>query len=555
MNVYDEALGRLTEMIRDEMGESPEPGEHTIRCKPGAIPLRLPASVRRAPAKLPVEGAEVERSKASDTRDTDESVFVVRGTASSTSVDWYGTEMSARALDDMAMQFNRGVDLFPRHGGFLDTVEWDEVVGRTFSGVLREADVVEPADVSERGFVLDIDARVNRSAPRAEELKRRLDSGQEIGLSIGGWFLEVRYVTDDEGEISRIIVERVLLDHVAIVRSPANPDSVGLQILRDAGRAAKAIRTAAPEGLQARHVIRVDEEDDAIVIRLAKSERAPSADEEDDAESEERSVEAGNPGEVPSREGADVSYHPGEDFARSENQLPGDDPEPRSDAMSAEQNEMLDLLRSIKAGQDDLTARVDELEARTTEAPEPTPVTETRDAIATLGPEAQADLIARAIAKALDERAPKAPESTPEPSEDPSVAELRAKVAALESERDNRDAALANLIGSGRVGRGSTMQHPVLGGGHDSEQAERDVNALVERCKQNGDVAPVLCAVVNRHKSAIAISREPSGHLPRGDRGKQYLQAAHNAPSTLRSLLIAAERDGIIGDLDAGWRR
>lgn len=560
MDLYADALSKLTDLIRSEMGENPEPGEHVIRCKPGSVPLRLPASVRRSESRVVLDGSVVERSKVPEGRAADDAVFIVEGVASSTSVDWYGTEMSPRALDDMANQFNRGVDLFPRHGGFLDTVEWDEVVGRTFAAGLQEADVADPADVSERGFVLGIQARVNRNAPRAEELERRLDDGQEIGLSIGGWFLEVRYVTDDDGEIERIIVERVLLDHVAIVRSPANPDSYGLQILRDAGRAAKAIRSTDLGDVQTRHVIRVEEEDDAIVIRLAKGAASPSEDEpeeEDDRTSgtpEPRSE--GNPEEVPSISGDDNSYHPGDEFTAGGDHSPGGDPEHRSDAMSGDNTEMMDLLRSIKAGQDKLTERVETLEGRASATPEETPEATPEATVEATPAEDIADLIARTVAATVEATRAAAPETpTPAPAEGSEVEELRARIAGLEAERDNRDEALANLVGSGRVGRGSRMTTPVLGGGFDSEQAGRDIDLLIERCKANGDTAPVLCAVVNRHKKAIAITREASGHLPRGERGREYLQAAHNADATLRQILIGAERDGLIGDLDRGWVR
>lgn len=545
-------LDTLADLLRRERGDNVGAGEHVVRCAPGTAPFRLPASVRRAEAKpVDVDAPAGIEARAKGDQSTD-GAFVVEGVASSTSVDWYGTEMSPRALEDMQAQFTRGVDLFPRHGGFLDTVEWDEVVGRTFTGIMQRADVVEAADPSEPGFLLTIQAKVDRSAPRAEELERRLESGQPIGLSIGGWFTEVRYITDEDGEIARIIIERVQLDHLAIVRSPANPDSTGLKILRDAG--AKSTRSAAPspipagltDDLSLRHILRVDVEDDAIVLRLAKGKmQEPEADEEPEDDMTEEGDRSAPVAEVTRDPGIDNTIHPGEDAQGTR----GDLPDERSTDMSTEKlDQILHLLGDVKSRQDRTDARLDAIESRGVQAPTATP------AIVTIDPEAEAERIARAVASALDARAAGAKPAATAAGEDPSVIELRAKVASLEAERDNRDAALAGLVGSGRIGRGSRMAPPVLGGGFDSEQAALDIDNLVQRCKSDGDIAPILCAVVARSKAAISISREASGHLPKGERGKAYLQAAHNAPSTLRSLLVAAERDGLIGDLDHGWR-
>ena len=129
---------------------------------------------------------------------------------------------------------------------------------------------------------------------------------------------------------------------------------------------------------------------------------------------------------------------------------------------------------------------------------------------------------------------------------------MRARVASVEADLENRDRAMASLIDTGRVGRSGGMSVPILGGGYDGEQATREIDHLV---KESRATAGVLCAVVTRHKSSLTVVREVSGHLPRGTRGQEYLQAAHNAPHILRSLCTAAERDGIIGDLDHGWRR
>jgi len=166
-----------------------------------------------------------------------------------------------------------------------------------------------------------------------------------------------------------------------------------------------------------------------------------------------------------------------------------------------------------------------------------------------------ADDIARAVTAALDSRAP-APVPTPEPTPEPEsseLAELRAKLAEVEAGVANRDKALASLVESGRIGR-STVGAPRLSQ-NDGEQALTDLDLLIERNREGDYAAPVLCSVVTRHKGAIALTRSLSGHLPAGAQGKQHLAAAHDAPHMLRSLLVAAEHDGIIGNLETGWRR
>lgn len=555
MDLTKQTLATLTEMLREQRGENLGAGEHVVRCAPGTAQFRLPASVRRAPAPPSDESDSDTRAKNSETREAPDS-FRLEGVASSTSVDWYGTEMSPRALESMREQFTRGVDVFPRHGGFLDTIEWDEVVGRTDTAIMQETSVAEAADPSERGFILKVQADINRAAPRAVELERRIDEGQPIGLSIGGWVTEIRYVTDEDGEVIRVIIEDVSLDHVALVRSPANPDSHGLKVLREAGDASTVRATAKPSptaeevlgGLEARHVMRVDVEDDAIVLRIAKGTSSESSDDEAD-EAELSAPVGGAPSGGTSDRGSDNNSETGED-ARGTN---GDAPNARSETMSdTKLDAILSALGDVKATQDRTAERLEVIEARAA-APIVEATADTTIVVKT--EEEQAAEIARAVETALEARdvAAAAAAAAAAPEVNPEVAELRAKVEGLTAERDNRDIALANLVGSGRMGRSSRMAAPVLGGGYDSEQALNDIDGLVARCKSEGDKAPTLCAVINRHKDAISITREASGHLPKGTRGAAYNQASHNAPSTLRSILVGAERDGIIGDLNRGW--
>lgn len=174
---------------------------------------------------------------------------IVEGTASSTSKDWFGTEMDRDALEDMARQLTAGVSLTPRHNGWFDAVEWDEVIGMTMEATVRATDVVNPSDPTEQGYTLAIKAKLFPEEEKAQNLHRRLQAEQPkqpIGLSIGGWFTDVRVVTDDKDEVERIIVLRVILDHLAVTRSPANPDSTGLRLLRSLSeKAVKGFRVRA----------------------------------------------------------------------------------------------------------------------------------------------------------------------------------------------------------------------------------------------------------------------------------------------------------------------
>ena len=175
----------------------------------------------------------------------------VVGIASSTSVDSYGTEMSLRGLETMSVQFDKGVPLTPRHNGDQGAVEWDEVIGETYkSAVERVGSVAEAADGTEQGYVLRVWSKLYDTEPKAKALTRRLDSKQPIGMSIGGWFVDARMVTGDDEEVERIIIDNVVLDHLAITRRPANPDSVGLDLARSLGNAISRCSVTEDAGVQ-----------------------------------------------------------------------------------------------------------------------------------------------------------------------------------------------------------------------------------------------------------------------------------------------------------------
>lgn len=166
--------------------------------------------------------------------------FRLEGIASSSSVDFYGTEMSLEALQSMAQQMSRGIPYLPRHmAGCFHSVEWDHVLGRTiFADVISADSVINAFDSSEDQYLLRVVTEIYGTEPKAAVLKRRLDRNEPIGQSIGGWFTELMFVTDGEGEIERVVVMGIELDHLALTRAPANPDSNNISMIRSKATAA-----------------------------------------------------------------------------------------------------------------------------------------------------------------------------------------------------------------------------------------------------------------------------------------------------------------------------
>jgi len=165
--------------------------------------------------------------------------FSIEGVASSTSVDTYGTEMSLDALKGMEAQIKTGIPILPRHNSqFASGIgEWDEVIGRTIgSSIISASNPANPANRSEKQYVLSVRSVLYNSEPKTRQLMERLRRAEPIGQSVGGWFEDVD-VIENRGEVERVIIKEVILDHIAITRAPANPDSNSLHqlsIFRDA---------------------------------------------------------------------------------------------------------------------------------------------------------------------------------------------------------------------------------------------------------------------------------------------------------------------------------
>lgn len=180
------------------------------------------------------DGVKLDPAATGDPLGVDTVVFV-SGIASSTSVDFFGTEMAPVALRLMAEQMSRGngIAYLPRHNrGLSGGIEWDEIIGRTVHGEVVPVTTVASAHTdAEPQFVLIAHMQLF-DEELAHKLLARVDRGETIGQSIGGWFTQLQIVMNEDDEIERVIILGVDLDHLAVTRAPANPDSSGIARLR-----------------------------------------------------------------------------------------------------------------------------------------------------------------------------------------------------------------------------------------------------------------------------------------------------------------------------------
>ena len=175
--------------------------------------------------------------------DIDEDVGFLDGIASSTGVDWHGTEMSLEALEGMSRQFKAGVPYVPSHSDD----EWDQVFGRTTDAVIESGAIAHDGSTGEEGSgqLLRVTVELDMEDKRSKSLMAKLDRGHVIGMSIGGWFTEMSIVTDEKDVVQRVIINGVELDHLATTRRPSNPDSWINDLSRSMEDAVKAAN--APE--------------------------------------------------------------------------------------------------------------------------------------------------------------------------------------------------------------------------------------------------------------------------------------------------------------------
>lgn len=583
-NEAEELKTRLGALLRSRLATiEPEiidgKKSYLVRCRSGEMRCRLPMVFRGSAvkpearathieacrSKVPAGGTAgaldewIERAK-TDKAEEKAAPIMISGTASSTSVDWYGTEMSLQALSGMAEQFRAGVDVAPRHGGWLSPLSWNEMMGRTIMANIERGDVAEPAEGStDPGFTLAVTGECDPAMPLVADLVRRLDAKQPIGLSIGGWFREVRYLTNDEGDVDRIIIERVELDHVAVVRSPANPDCMDLEVMRSIAadvlraRAKAALPVpagdppvAVPADPPARSVAPPVISDPAGRGKVACDKDACSGDgcSEDGcgcACHGERSTGAPAVRSVVPPVVAAPPVVPEEGRTTETVTAPvvvdtGDAPR-NSHPVEAESgrstSEESPMDPAIKAMLDQILAG------------------QTADRATTTSIATRLDAIEAARAAA-----PPAPVPVPAPAaESADVTELRAKLAAAESEKRSLELGMLALIDqpqrSGRSGAPLLSNNPAFTGS--------ELDALIGRSKaeragrKGADAICRTALVAERAKPVLAMRATPGVLLSSSPAGHALREAAQDAPELLRQLLVAAEEDGIIGNLETGW--
>jgi hypothetical protein len=474
------------------------------------------------------DGVLLEPDQTGDPGADDEVTFgprLVSGIASSTSVDFFGTEMSLRALRLMATQMmaTNGIPYLPRHNnGLGGAVEWDSVIGRTVHAEVVPAESVAKAfNEAEAQFILRVTIALFDDEPVAQTLLRRIGRGEEIGQSIGGWFTSLQIIQTEDGEVERVIVQGVELDHLAVTRAPANPDSNGIVNLRTAladsaamHRAASLLprvmggqtvcttpaigRSIVAQATDERHVVAmVDNGDGTASITLEIADD----DAEGDEQTRDASAEPTEQGEPVTPVTLDTSPPTGDDA--------GDDA----------RRSALDSFTPAPA----LAEGTQE-----PQMPEQTDTGVSLDAIRAMLGEALQPVTDRLVAleaPLVEERATPTPEPTPSPNV-VAEAEQRAAEATARAEAAERALALANRRPM-RVGRSMV---PAFSAG---PAARTGYEGLVAEARSK---APTLAAVAER---CIGTVTEPDGP------GKV---SRSDCERTLASMLNAAEADGIITD-------
>ena len=270
----------------------------SLRCR---IPVQLDVandlSLRNAPQEVSDTSVNETKVEESESYRVGDNEVLVLGVASSTSVDWHGTEMSLQALQRMVTQFKRGVSHVPSH---VDD-EWDQMIGRTIDAEIEQRSVINPAPgLEEKGepqYIARVHSVVYTDTEKGKMLVSRINRGDTIGWSIGGWFTDMRVIYDEDDEkIERVIIEDVELDHLAVTRKPSNPDSWLEGVRSKASDAIVAFRSKRLKDDEE------DEEDPEETGEDAKDEVDESAGEEEAIADEEIAEEDESQGEIEEEE-------------------------------------------------------------------------------------------------------------------------------------------------------------------------------------------------------------------------------------------------------------
>lgn len=444
----------------------------------------------------------------------------IGGDASSTSVDWYGTEMSLDCLRGMSEQFKSGVALLPRHRNGWFMLEWDEEIGRTVFSEVHRGEVANAANKDDQQYLLYVEAEPDMEEELSKKLVRKLEKGHKIGWSIGGFFNEVTIIYDSKGDVDRIIIEQIDLDHLAMTRSPANPDATNVALLRTKlGAARSKMLTAAdappaPAGLGTR----------------SKAEPAP-------APAAAPPAPASAPAPAPAAPATEASRSTGEG-------VPGAAAEAENEEVEMDK-ELRDMLTGIStnvaglvSNQRSLDERLSKLEGRSTDDEEEED--EPEDGADEGADENEEDESEDAPAEEPERskgKAPKVPaagqRSRPaKGKKNPELEALRTRLAELEQE--NRSLALAPVRRG--LGHRSAMadpgEDPISGRGTGRPQLVRAAIIRAERANPKS-------YLVRTVKESTVFQRMFS------DKPEERMKIdRHDLEENLRAVLVAHELDG-----------
>lgn len=449
-------------MVRD----TERPGEVVFSQRGSAPPASL-----EAPESQEESGDD---SPLPSSRTEGETHQLITGPASSTSVDWYETRMGVDALRSMATQFRSGIDYFPRHHGFLSAVEWNEVIGRTVGAELRRERVKAPREESDADqFVLYVDTLIDLGEELGVKLVRRIEDGNPPGQSIGGWFTEVSVTYDEDGYPIDVVILDVDLDHLAAVRSPANPDADRIWTTLE-GQLAAAFQEVqnrnedAPESEN-------DEAENPEELEASTENAEPEGDTDTEEPPAESTEEPPEPEATEPEPPVDADNEPADETERSQPVAVGQRGAVPVDVagllaqrhvmgVQVEDDRVVISLERESDDEEDDDGESESIEA-STPTPEPggePPVTGDRNATADQEIDMTPEVLAAAIGAVLDARGltgpGSAPPADPPPSNPPSVEDdpevLRAQ---LEAERAARAAAEARAAAAARIGSASPV--------------------------------------------------------------------------------------------------
>ena len=138
--------------------------------------------------------------------------MVIRGVASSTSIDRDNEQMSSQAVESMLKQIkSKKIPLYNEHGR-----KWNDRIG-----------VVTNGEIDGSGNLV-IEAELNGKHPIAKYLYEQIKNGVNLGFSVSGTVKGfVQQMRTDLGKFIRIFKD-VVLDEVSVTDKASNWDSMGL---------------------------------------------------------------------------------------------------------------------------------------------------------------------------------------------------------------------------------------------------------------------------------------------------------------------------------------